>query len=485
MRFLGRSLTALFLAALTVGLLAWAARIAFSAAETMRADEGGGPPARERVVAANVVPAEPGEIVPVLTAFGEVRARRVLELRAPVGGRVVALADGFEEGGTVEAGQVLLRVDPASAESALAVARADLAGAEAEARDAARSLELAEAEQAGAEAQRDLQTRALERQIELSDRGVGAAATREQAELALANAEQAILTRRGAVAQAQTRVDSAALAIDRARIALTEAERDVSDRVLEAEFAGQLADVSVQAGGLVAANEQVATLIDPSDLEVAFRLSATEHARLLDGSGALVGAEVTALLDVLGLDIEARGRITREAPAVGEGQTGRLVFARLADARGFRPGDFVRVTVREPALADAIRLPAPALSARNRVLVLDGDDRLEEVEVDLLRRQGDDVIVRGPLAGRDVVETRTPVLGSGIKVRPIRPAEDGAEPEGPAMVVLDDERRARLVAFVEANTRIPGDVKERMLARLQDPEVPADMVASLEDRMGG
>ncbi|PWJ14403.1 efflux RND transporter periplasmic adaptor subunit [Jannaschia seohaensis] len=485
MRFLGRSLTALFLAALTLALFAWAGQIVYTARQAQEEDGRRSPPVRERVLAANVVTAEPQEIVPVLTAFGEVRARRVLELRAPVGGRVVELADGFEEGGRVEAGQVLMRIDPASAESALAVARADLAGAEAEARDAARSLELARAELAGAEAQRDLQARALQRQVDLSARGVGAAATREQAELALASAEQTILTRRGAVASAETRVDSAALAIDRARIALAEAERDVADRVLEAEFAGTLSEVSIQAGGLVSANEQVASLIDPTDLEVSFRLSAAEHARLLDRDGALVGAPVAAVLDVLGLDLEATGRITREAPAVGEGQTGRVVFAKLEGARGFRPGDFVRVAVEEPALARAIRLPATALSAQGHVLALGEDDRLEEVEVTLLRRQGDDVIVRGPLAGRDVVATRTPVLGEGIKVRPLRPGSAEETPAGPEMVALDPERRARIVAYIEGNTRMPGDVKQRLLTQLEADEVPAAVVTRIEGRMGG
>ncbi|MGB3409314.1 MAG: HlyD family efflux transporter periplasmic adaptor subunit, partial [Jannaschia sp.] len=415
MRFVGRSLVALFLAALTAGLLGWAVQITVSAVATLEEDEPGGRTARERVLAANVVTAEAERIAPILTAFGEVQARSVLELRAPVAGRVVELADGFEEGGSVTEGQVLLRIDPADAESALAVARADLSGAEAEARDAARNLDLARAELAGAEAQRDLQTLALQRQIDLTARGVGAAAAREAAELALANAEQTILTRRGAIAQAETRVDSAALAIDRARIALAQAERNVADRTLTAAFTGQVSDVSVLRGGLVGANEQVATLIDPADLEVAFRLSASEHARLLDGAGNLVGAEITAVLDVLGLDIETRGRITREASAVGEGLTGRLVFARLDGARGFRPGDFVRVTVEEPALDRAIRLPATALSAQNRVLVLGEEDRLDEIAITLLRRQGDDVLVRGDIAGRDVVAERTPVLGAGIR----------------------------------------------------------------------
>ena len=53
------------------------------------------------------------------------------------------------------------------------------------------------------------------------------------------------------------------------------------------------------------------------------------------------------------------------------------------------------------------------------------------------------------------------------------------------MLALSDERRARLVAFVEGNTRMPEDAKARVLARLAEPLVPARMVARIEDRMGG
>ncbi|WGH79526.1 efflux RND transporter periplasmic adaptor subunit [Jannaschia ovalis] len=486
MRFLGRSLAALFLLALTAGLLAWAGQITLAALEDRRSRDGGGPPARERVLAANVIAAEAREIVPVLTAFGEVRARRVLELRAPVAGRVVELAPGFEEGGTVAADQVLLQVDPSAAEAALAVTRADLSGAEAEIRDAARGLDLAQAELAGAEAQRDLQRTALQRQQDLLERGVGASAAVEAAELALSAAEQTILTRRGAVAAAQTRIDSAALALDRARIALREAERDVADRSLRAAFAGQLSDVSVLRGGLVSANEQVATLIDPTALEVAFRLSAAQHARLLDERGALIGAPIRAILDVQGLTLEAAGTVTRESPAVGTGQTGRLVFAQLADPQGFRPGDFVRVAVEEPPLAAAIRLPSTALSPQMTVLVLGEEERLEEVPVTVLRRQGDDVLVAGPLDGREVVAERGPALGEGIRIRPLRPGADAdSAAEAPRMITIDPATRARLKAVVEGNSRLPGDVKARMLARLDEDEVPAEMIARLEARSGG
>ena len=108
---------------------------------------------------------------------------------------------------------------------------------------------------------------------------------------------------------------------------------------------------------------------------------------------------------------------------------------------------------------------------------------------EVVRRQGDDVIVAAAaLAGRDVVTEQTPLLGPGIKVRAIRPQarpDAAALAEAPEMVVLTDERRARLIAFVEANTRMPEDARQRVLSQLAAPEVPAAVVARLESRMGG
>ena len=481
MRFFGRSLVGLFLLALTAGLLAWAGEITWAALQARQARESDAPEARERVLAANVVSATPETITPVLTAFGEVRARRVLELRAPSAGRIVELAPGFEDGGTVTEGQVLLRIDPSGAEADLAVARSELAGAEAELLDAERALTLAQSELEGAEAQRDLQAAALRRQQDLSQRGVGSTAAVEAAELALSAATQTILAREGAIAQARTRIDAARLAIDRATIARDTADRDLAERTVVAGFDGQLSEVSVLAGGLVSTNEKVATLIDPTDLEIVFNLSTAQHARLLDDRGRLIGAPVRAVLDVRGLTLAASGTITREGASVGDGQTGRRIFATLDDTAGLRTGDFLRVEVEEPQIAEAVRLPATALSPQSTVLVLDADDRLEEIEVELLRRQGDDVLVAGPIAGRDVVAERTAALGLGIKVRPLRP---GA-PAQAALVTLDPERRARLKALVETSSRIPEARKARLLAQLDDEEVPADVVERLESRVDG
>jgi len=252
-----------------------------------------------------------------------------------------------------------------------------------------------------------------------------------------------------------------------------------------ARFDGTLSGVTLVEGRLVAVNEKLAELVDARALEVVFRVSTAQHTRLLDAAGRLIGAPVEIELDVAGADLTATGTISRDSAAAGEGQSGRVIYARLDAAPGFKPGDFVTVRVEEPPLADVVRLPASALDAAGTVLVLDSEDRLEQLPVTLIRRQGDAVLIRGEgLAGREVVLGRTPLLGPGIRVRPLRDEAQAGSPDL-SMLELSDERRARLVALVEANERMPSEVKAKVLGQLAETRVPARLVARLEDRAGG
>ena len=491
MRFLRQSLTGLFLAAVTLALLLYAGQTVMTALEVRMANESRAPQARERVFAVNVITAKMEQISPVLEAFGEVQSRRTLELRAALPGRIVRLADGFEEGGVVAAGDVLVEIDPADAQAKFDRAQSDLLDAEAEERDAKRSLQLARDEVLAAEEQSALRSRAFQRQKDLRARGVGTAMTVESAELAAASARQSVLARRIAEAKAENRVDQAATRLNRARISLLEAERDLTDTTVVAGFDGTLSEVNLVEGRLVSANERLAKLVDPMALEVAFRISTAQYARLLDGQGALVQAPVEVFLDVTGADLRAVGEISRDSAAAGAGQSGRQIFAGLTSAPGFKPGDFVTVKVLEPPLDNVARVPASALGAEGAVLVLGAENRLESLPVTLVRRQGDDVLIRGQnLSGRDVVVGRTPLLGAGIRVRPLQaPSSDGepAQPQmiEPEMLELSAERRAKLVQFVEANTRMPAEAKERVLGLLGRDKVPARLVQRIESRMGG
>lgn len=484
MRFLRQSLVGVFLAFVTLALLFVAAQIIAGAVKEVLTRDEAPPRARERVFAVSVRPAELETVTPYLEAFGEVQSRRRLELRAALGGRVVSLSQDFEDGGTVTAGEMLVELDPADAQSALDRAKSDLLDAQFEERDAERSLLLAQDELKSAEAQAELRGRALQRQQDLQTRGVGAAASVEEAELAEATAQQSVLARRIALAQAESRVDQATTLLARAGIALEAAERDLEDMTIRARFGGTLTDVTLVEGRLVAANEKLAELVDPSALEVAFRVSTAQYVRLLDPSGDLINAPVTVSLEVTGTDLVASGQITRDSGSAGEGQTGRLVYARMEDASGFKPGDFVTVSVQEQPLENVVRMPSSALDSAGRVLVLGAEDRLEALPVQLVRRQGDEVLLRGEgLVGQEVVIGRTPLLGSGVRVRPLRP--EGSAPPDDGLVELSDEQRAQFVAQVEASKRMPEAQKAKVLGQLGAEKVPASLVRRLENRAGG
>ncbi|MEM6660244.1 MAG: HlyD family efflux transporter periplasmic adaptor subunit, partial [Pseudomonadota bacterium] len=329
MRFLRQSLVGVFLAFLTLALLFVAAQIITGAVQDILNRNDEKPQSRERVFAVSVRLAEPETVTPYLEAFGEVQSRRRLELRAALGGRVLSLADDFEDGGTVVAGEVLVELDPADAQSALDRVKSDLLDAQFEERDAERSLLLAQDELRSAQAQSDLRERALQRQRDLQSRGVGATASVEEAELSAAAAQQSVLARRISLAQAESRVDQATTLLARARIALEAAERDLDDMTIHAGFGGTLTDVTLVEGRLVSANEKLAELVDPRALEVAFRVSTAQFVRLLDAEGDLIDAPVTVSLEVTGADLTAQGRISRDSGSAGEGQTGRLIYARL------------------------------------------------------------------------------------------------------------------------------------------------------------
>jgi len=484
MRFLARSMVAVVMLAVTLALLGLAGATIRTSLEDRAARKTAPPTARERVFAANVVTIEAGTIIPEMEAFGEVRARRTLDLRAPRGGRVVWLAEGFEDGGAVTAGQLLVQLDPSDATAARDLALSDRARAEAEVRDASRALTLAEDEVAAAQAQAALRAQALERQRSLRERGVGSDAALEAAELAASQADQAVLSRRQALAQAQTRVDQASVAFDRLAITLAEAERALAETRITAGFDGRLAAVAVVEGGIVGQNERLAQIIDPDALEVMARLSTAQYGRLVGPDGALRNIAGVAVLDVMGVELSAPAVLARSGAVVGEGQSGRVIYATLGAAPGFRPGDFVTLRLPEPAIDGAVLLSSAAVGADGAVLALGEGDRLEAIPVTVLRRQGDKVIVEaGPIAGRELVAERNALLGAGIRVRPVRP-EGAAAPE-PELIELTPERRAALIAMVEGNSRMPQEAKARILAQLGQDKVPAQVISRLESRMGG
>ena len=483
MRFFRRGLFGLFLTALTAGLLI-ASVYVFQNAQNERDGRKRGNTVRERSFTVNVLPIEVGIISPELTAFGEVVSGRTLELRAAASGALVEMSDSFREGGAVKKGELLFATDPSSASANLALAETDLREAEAELSEAREALVLSNDELKASERQFALRMQAADRQKSLRKSGVGTEAALETAELSASSAETAALGKRQLVANAKARINRAETGLVRRKINVAEAARKLDELTVRAGFDGVLANVSGVLGGLANGNERLAELIDPNALEVAFRISSEQFANLSGADGGIKAAKVD--VHFTGLSVPIPAKVERSSAAVGEGLTGREIFARLTgdQVASVRAGDFVKVTVAEPALQGVSKIPSTAASSSGEVLVVGSDNRLRTATVKILRKQGDDLIVRAEhIAGERIVKQRAPQLGDGILIEPRAENEKPVLEEAAKDVELTSEQQVKMTSFV-SDSQMPDAVKQRMLKSIETGTISQKMFDRISDRMG-
>jgi multidrug efflux pump subunit AcrA (membrane-fusion protein) len=483
MRFVTRSLMGLMLMTLTLALLALAGSTIFGAFKNRTAGGFGGREARERVFTVEVAPVTLATHAPEIRTYGEVISGRTLELRAAASGEIVQISPNFREGGMVKKGELLFQTDPATAKSRLLIAKNELAESQSDLIDARRNLTLAQDEVRAAETQLALRTKAMVRQQDLRGRGLGTDTATETAELATSSAEQTLLAKRLSLANAQANIARSETLVGRRQINADEAARLLNDTTVLAEFDGVLSEISVVQGRLVNANEKLGQLIDPEALEVSFRVSSDEFRSLAATDGGLQQAQV---LVSVGSDDTATfsGQIDRVSAAVGAGKTGRELFAKVQNAAklSIQPGDFVAVTLREPAMENVARIPASAASSNGEVLVVTDDNRLEVATVEILRKQGNHLIVRADtIANRSIVLSRAPQLGAGIRIEPR--AAGGPAIVEKKMVKLEPERRHRILAMLQDNTRMPKNVRDHLIKTFQAEEVSQEALDQIEARM--
>ena len=483
MKFLGRALSGLVLASVTVGLVGlgvW--RLYTSVDETA-----GRRPTqvRERDYNVDVATLEASTVTPVISAYGQVRAWRTLEVRAAGKGPIIEISPNFRDGAFVAEGELLFRVDPVDFERRVKDAEVALAQAETDWAEAKDTLSLSLAEVATAKRQLALKKNDLKRKTGLMGKGFVAETALEAAKLEAENAQQTLNAALKSRVTADMRIKTGRLAVERAKITLEDARKLLRDTAYRAPFAGPLNEVVATLGKRVSENEKLGMLIDPASLEVSFRVSDAEFGRLLaDGTaGNLRPLTVKVRLELGTRHIIIDGFLDRAASVTDLAKGGRTVFARIAPGAGLqiRPGDFVSVEIFEESLANVVRLPVEAITDDGKIFLLADGDRLEVHQARILRRQVDTVIVTGVPLDREYVTARQPFLASGVKVRPLR---TGATPP-PALLVLSEKRRAALIAYVKSRRRMPDHVKESILKRLAEPKVPVAMVERFEKRMKG
>ena len=342
----------------------------------------------EQVWTVKSVTAQQADARPLEQAFGTVVAAREAHLRFGVAGEVAQVSDKLRNGADVSTGDVLARLDTERLQLALDTVDVQIEAETNQIKEFTSQLALRQ--------------RMAERARSLFDKSVGSQAEVDAAELA--------------VSQASNQLAMAKARLAELKVSQRRHRKDLEDAVLKAPFNGSLSGVDLALGNQVSNTYLVATLTDLSSLEVSFVVAADIYANV----NSLIGQPVTLRWSSEGSVVsQTQATITRAEVVVDRNEGGGRLYAELPDdaARSVPPGAFVEVSYTGRVLAGAFELPEEALVGQSYVFVIN-DGRARQRKVSLLHRSPGRIWVSGELvSGDQVIATRLPGIGNGLRVR--------------------------------------------------------------------
>ena len=345
-----------------------------------------------------VIEAKPQAIRLKVRTEGTVAPRRESEMVPEVSGRVVWISDSLISGGYFEKGEELLRVD-------------------------AREYELAVVNAAAAVAQTKLRL----------------ATEREEAEVArrewesLGEGEPTALTLR------EPQIADAEAAVAAAGAALEQKKYDLERTVLHAPYDGRVRQKSVDIGQFVSRGAPIARIYSVDYAEVRlpipdseigfvdlpFTYRGTERTKSRPGPKVLLRARFG------GQDFTWAGRIVRTEAEIDPQSRMMHVITQvekpydLSSQGGHRRpplavGMYVEAEIEGRPVAGVTPVPRAALRTGDQVLVVEEGERLRFRSVEILRADGDQVLVRSGLAAGDricISPLETAVNGMAVRVK--------------------------------------------------------------------
>lgn len=305
-----------------------------------------------------------------VTASGEIVAARYADLGSSVMGRLVSLR--VREGDRVTAGQILARIDPVQAESAVASSSAAVRALEADAAGATDQVRAAQSEVTVAASRKTEADRALQRARELASSGLLPQSELDAAIAAADTAAAQVNSARAAVAGAEQSRAAATQRVAQGRAERARVGDQLAKTEITAPIAGVVTRLDVEEGEMVimgVQNQPGTILMTISDLSA-------------------LNAEVkVAEADVLRLSLDNAATVTLDALA-GQSYTGRVTeigasalpqVGTQAAAREFR------VKVRLDGNVASLR---PGLTCDTEILVAERKDVLAVPLQAVVQRDG-------------------------------------------------------------------------------------------------
>ena len=285
---------------------------------------------------------------------GSVVLRNSIDLVLQLSGRVVWVSETFRKGGSFEAGQNLLRIDPKDFELAVAQAEADLLAAE--------------SNYAILHGEKDVPPLVAKTpQVEQAKAQIAAASAREQ-------------------------------------IALL----DLMRTDFSLPFDGRVVASQAEVGQFLNQGQKFGEVFDVASIEALVPISPRDLLSLKPAIGRRASLSLG--------DFQLQATIARVSPTLDERTRFAQIYLALDNATDVYPGSFFNVVVEGPRLENTILLPEAAEQINESVWVV-SDNKLKRSQPRFINRQTSGVIVESFDSGDGVVLGRVPGAKEGMMVK--------------------------------------------------------------------
>jgi len=318
--------------------------------------------------------AEQSDIVLKVETQGEVRARTELDVVAQVGGRILTVSPEFVEGGTIEPGVPLLKIEDTDYKLALREAEARVAETEVAVQQA-----LADADVARKQLRND----------------------KTASDLALKKPQ---------VAEARARREAALASLEQAKLDLERTE-------VSLPFSGRVVSTRVDTGQFITSGTTLGNVFGTGIVEVRLPLSNSQLASLglpigfTAEPGAGLPVKLTA--DVAGAQHSWSAKLVRLDASIDPDTRMLFAIAEVADPYGANKSEsgmplavglFVDAAIDGRQLPAALSIPNSALRAGDKVFLVNSEGRLEMRNVQIAHvGSGRAVVSSGLAAGDEVI----------------------------------------------------------------------------------
>lgn len=313
---------------------------------------------RDRGVEVRVEAIEKRDLVEIVTASGNIRARRTVDISSDVSARVARLL--VDEGDDVVEGQTLLRLEPDQYQAALS--RAEAALAQSRAQEAQQRANLVQAE-------------------------------RDRDRLVALRARDSLLVSRQQLDDAETRVevqaallDAAINGVSQANAGVDEAQDRLSKTIFRAPIAGKVTRLNVEEGETVIIGTMnnpgslVLTISDLSVIEVVVKVDETEVSEISLGDSAVIHIDAFPNREFAGTVTEiGNSAINPPSQQTGNQQAAidfEVVLTLAASDAPLRPDLSATADIVVESRTDVVAVPIIAMTVR------DAEDVSEEASGD-------------------------------------------------------------------------------------------------------